>query len=183
MLPCDTRRLDARLLKPKRVRCIRGRSCATSPFAVALNHNQPEHASVSLPRESWRFAKKAVAIARTQIGCCPSPPVPITICVVVLKYPRASARALRSRVVQPPLAAKLVFNATSRPLSARSPEPHKSQFLTQSQCKLNLLATPDVELLVSALKPDDVAYNLYVEMVTFQPGSCRWISELQSVEL
>ena len=44
-----------------------------------------------------------------------------------------------------------------------------------------------MELLVSALKPDDAAYNvyvnLYVGMVTFQPGSSRWNSELQSVEL
>ena len=52
-----------------------------------------------------------------------------------------------------------------------------------TSANVNLLVMPDVELLVSALKPDDVAYNLYVEMVTFQPGSCRWISELQSVEL
>ena len=28
----------------------------------------------------------------------------------------------------------------------------------------------------------DFTYNLYVRMVTFQPGSSRWISELQSVE-
>ena len=27
------------------------------------------------------------------------------------------------------------------------------------------------------------ACNLYMEIVTFQPGNCRWISELQSVEL
>ena len=60
----------------------------------------------------------------------------------------------------------------------------KPLFSTQkrSKCYL-LLATPDVELLVSVLKSDDVAYNLYVGVVTFQPGSCRCISELQSVEL
>ena len=59
----------------------------------------------------------------------------------------------------------------------------KPLFLTKNRSKCNLLATPDVELLVSVLKPDDVEYNLYVGMVTSQPGSCRWISELQSVEL
>ena len=59
----------------------------------------------------------------------------------------------------------------------------KSPFVAQSLSKFHLLATPDVELLVSALKPDDLAYDLYVEMVTFQPGSSKWISELQSVEL
>ena len=59
----------------------------------------------------------------------------------------------------------------------------KALFLTPNQSKFHLLTTPEVELLVSALKPDDAAYNLYVGMVTFQPGSCRWISELQSVEL
>ena len=40
-----------------------------------------------------------------------------------------------------------------------------------------------MELLVSALKPDDAAYNLYVGMVTFQPGSGRGISELHSIQL
>ena len=61
--------------------------------------------------------------------------------------------------------------------------PTKPLFLTPKHSKCDLLATPDVELLVSVLKSDDVAYNLYVGMVTFQPGSCRCISELQSVEL
>ena len=59
----------------------------------------------------------------------------------------------------------------------------KALFLTKNQSKFHLLTTPEVELLVSALKPDDAAYNLYVGMVTFQPGSGRWISELHSVEL
>ena len=59
----------------------------------------------------------------------------------------------------------------------------KSVFLTQNQSKCHRLATPDVVLLVSALKLDDAAYNLYVGMVTFQPGSSRRNSELQSVEL
>ena len=59
----------------------------------------------------------------------------------------------------------------------------KALFLTKNQSKFHLLTTPEVELLVSALKPDDAAYNLYVGMVTFQPGSCKCISELQSVEL
>ena len=56
-------------------------------------------------------------------------------------------------------------------------------FLTKKRSKCYLLATPDVELLVSVLKPDDVAYNLYVGMVTSQPGNSKWISELQCVEL
>ena len=59
----------------------------------------------------------------------------------------------------------------------------KALFLTKNQSKFHLLTTPEVELLVSALKPDDAAYNLYVGMVIFQPGSGRWISELHSVEL
>ena len=67
--------------------------------------------------------------------------------------------------------------------SARSPVLHKSIVFDQSQSRFHLLTTPEVELLVSALKPDDAAYNLYVGMVTFQPGSGRWISELHSVEL
>ena len=61
--------------------------------------------------------------------------------------------------------------------------PAKPLFLTQKHSKCYLLATPDVELLVSVLKSDDVANNLYVGMVTFQPGSGRCISELQGVEL
>ena len=40
-----------------------------------------------------------------------------------------------------------------------------------------------MELIVPALKHDDAAYNLNVDMKTFKPGSCRWIPELQSVEL
>ena len=40
-----------------------------------------------------------------------------------------------------------------------------------------------MELIVPTLKHDDAAYNLYVDVETFQPGNCRWISELQSVEL
>ena len=67
--------------------------------------------------------------------------------------------------------------------SARSPELHKSPFVAQHRFKFHLLATPDVELLVSALKPDDLAYDLYVEMVTFQPGSSRWTSERQGGQL
>ena len=59
----------------------------------------------------------------------------------------------------------------------------KPLFLAQNQSQFHLPTTPEVELLASALKPDDAAYNLYVGMVTFQPGSCRWTSELQSVEL
>ena len=59
----------------------------------------------------------------------------------------------------------------------------KPLFSTPKRSKCYLLATPDVKLLVSDFKPDDVAYNLYVGMVTFQPGSGRWISELHSVEL
>ena len=55
--------------------------------------------------------------------------------------------------------------------------------MAQHRFKFHLLATPDVELLVSDLKPDDLAYDLYVEMVTFQSGISKWISELQSVEL
>ena len=59
----------------------------------------------------------------------------------------------------------------------------KPLFLTQNEPQSNLLATPEMELVVPALKHDDAAYNVYVEMVTPQPGSCRWILELQSVEL
>ena len=43
----------------------------------------------------------------------------------------------------------------------------KPLFLTRKHSKCDLLAIPDVELLVSVLKSDDVAYNLYVGMVTF----------------
>ena len=52
-----------------------------------------------------------------------------------------------------------------------------------TSANVNLLVMPDVELLVSVLKPDDVAYDLYVGMVTLQPCSRRWVSELQRVEL
>ena len=55
--------------------------------------------------------------------------------------------------------------------------------MAPNRSKFHLLATPDVELLVSVLKPDDLAYDLYVEMVTFRPGSSRLLSELLSVEL
>ena len=40
-----------------------------------------------------------------------------------------------------------------------------------------------MELLVASLKLDDFAYNVYVGVVAFRPGSYWWISELQSVEL
>ena len=60
---------------------------------------------------------------------------------------------------------------------------HKTIVLTQNESQSNLLATPEMELVVPALKHDDAAYNVYVEMVTPQPGNCRWILELQGVEL
>ncbi len=44
-------------------------------------------------------------------------------------------------------------------------------------------AKPIVELPYIGLRMDDSAYILYVEMVTSQPGSCRWISELQRDKL
>ena len=68
-------------------------------------------------------------------------------------------------------------------LSARSPVLHKTIVLTQNQPQSHPLATPEMELTVPALKHDDAAYNLYVDMETIQPGNCRRTSELQSVEL
>ena len=44
-------------------------------------------------------------------------------------------------------------------------------------------ARPIVELLRASLRMAPFAYKPYVEMVPFQPGGSRWLSELQSVEL
>ena len=44
-------------------------------------------------------------------------------------------------------------------------------------------AKPIVELPYIGLRMCDFSYILHVEMVTSQPGSPSWISELQSVEL
>ena len=83
---------------------------------------------------------------------------------------------------------KTIVLTKNQSLSARSPALDlqtntKPLCLTRKHSKCDLLAMPDAELLVSVLKSDDVVYNLYVGMVTFQPDSCRCILELQSVEL
>ena len=44
-------------------------------------------------------------------------------------------------------------------------------------------ARPIVELPYILLRIEDSAYNSYMEMATFQPGSSRWTSELQGVAL
>ena len=49
--------------------------------------------------------------------------------------------------------------------------------------KIATLGKPIWELPYIDVKTVDSAYNLYVEMMTFQPGSSRWISELKCVEL
>ena len=44
-------------------------------------------------------------------------------------------------------------------------------------------AKPIVELPYIGLSMAEVTYNLHVEVGTSQPGSSKWSSELQSVEL
>ena len=55
--------------------------------------------------------------------------------------------------------------------------------MDQKALKRRPSARPIVELPYIGLRMAGSAYNLYVEIMTFQPGSSRWISELQSVEL
>ena len=60
---------------------------------------------------------------------------------------------------------------------------HQNFKFSSKLTKNTLLATPDVELLAFDLRLGEFAYNSYVGMVTFEPDSSRWISELQSVNL
>ena len=61
--------------------------------------------------------------------------------------------------------------------------PNNSLFFDRRSPRCYAVATPGVELLATNLNLDDVAYNLYVGMVTFRPDGYEWISELQGVEL